>query len=86
MRMPTRSDTISCLAPDRFGTETHEGRSVIAHELTHVVQQSSADAGVHQSHEGDGFSLGSIAPAQPGVTAIQRKAKRSGASRRPNSP
>lgn len=28
---------------DRFAPETHEGKQLIAHELTHVVQQSAAD-------------------------------------------
>ena len=36
----------------RFAPETHEGRRLIAHELTHVVRQLSAD----QSSVGQGLS------------------------------
>lgn len=41
---------------DRFAPETQEGRRLLAHELTHVVQQSSAD-GIHtgQSDEKRGL-------------------------------
>jgi hypothetical protein len=66
------------LGADRFGTETHEGRRMIAHELTHVVQQSSADGNsVNQRHQPRGFSGAVISPSQPGVIGLQRKAKRS---------
>src|SRR5262245_24898589 len=66
------------LCADRFGTETHEGRRMIAHELTHVVQQSSADGNsVDQPHQPRGFSGAVISPSQPGVIGLQRKAKRS---------
>src|SRR5262249_18274411 len=66
------------LGMDRFGTETHEGRRMIAHELTHVVQQSSANENaVAQSNERRGFSPGLISPRQPAVTMVQRQVKRS---------
>jgi Domain of unknown function (DUF4157) len=74
------------LGADRRGTETYEGRSVIAHELTHVVQQSSADGGVHQNNERDGFSPSSISQPKPGVTTLQRKAKRSPGESPPQQP
>lgn len=41
----------------RFAPETHEGQRLIAHELTHVVQQSGADGkGVGPSHLKGGLS------------------------------
>jgi hypothetical protein len=41
----------------RFAPSTHEGRGLIAHELTHVVQQSDADGiRVGQSNEKHGLS------------------------------
>jgi hypothetical protein len=53
---------------DRLRPATHEGRWLIAHELTHVVQQSSADGiSFGQSHEKRGLSP----VARVGV-AIQR--------------
>ena len=36
----------------RFAPGTHEGRRLIAHELTHVVQQSGADASSNETHPG----------------------------------
>lgn len=50
---------------DRFAPRTHAGRRLIAHELTHVVQQR-ADAGVLQCElevedfEGGDFSIGTL--------------------------
>ena len=64
------------LGADRLETETHEGRRVIAHELTHVVQQSSADTSTHQDNEARGFFNNSISTAQPAATTLQRKPKR----------
>ena len=40
--MRTQWDTTLCLVRVVFA-RTHEGRRLIAHELTHVVQQSGAD-------------------------------------------
>jgi hypothetical protein len=40
----------------RFAPGMHEGRRLLAHELTHVVQQSGA-AGVHVGQNGDQLSL-----------------------------
>ena len=43
----------------RFAPGTHEGRRLIAHELTHVVQQSGADGiGASQSNGKRGCSFG----------------------------
>ena len=66
------------LGSDRFGTDTHEGRRMIAHELTHVVQQSSVGRNdVAQSNEGRGFSPGLLSLPQPVAATVQRKAKHS---------
>jgi len=66
------------LGDGRFDAKTHEGRRLIAHELTHVVQQSNADqSSVHESHQLRGSSGAVIAPSQPGVIGLQRKTKRS---------
>ncbi len=43
----------------QFAPTTHAGRRLLAHELTHVVQQSGAEAG----HPGPGESEGRRAPA-----------------------
>jgi hypothetical protein len=52
----------------RFAPGTHEGRRLIAHELTHVVQQSAADAiRVGQSNEKRGLS-----PISVGFPTISR--------------
>lgn len=40
---------------DRFAPGTHEGRRLIAHELTHVVQQSGAAEGSGVANAGLGF-------------------------------
>ena len=74
------------LGAGRFGTETQEGRRVIAHELTHVLQQSGADGSIHQNREDRGSSHGLISPPQPMVATVQRKVKRSGAQSRPQRP
>jgi hypothetical protein len=59
-----------------LGTGMHERRQMIAHELAHVVQQSSADGnGVAQWNGGRDFSPGSILSPQPVITTLQRKAK-----------
>jgi hypothetical protein len=56
----------------RFAPETPEGRRLIAHELTHVVQQSGANGTrVGQSHEKSGLSPVSI-------TSITRRIQRNG--------
>ena len=51
----------------RFAPETHEGRRLIAHELTHVVQQTGADGNrVGRSDETRGLSsvpLAGLAPS-----------------------
>lgn len=57
----------------RFAPGTHEGRRLIAHELTHVVQQSGSDGiRVGQSNGERGLSpIGSCAPFSGAV--VQRK-------------
>ncbi len=54
----------------RFASETQEGRRLLAHELTHVVQQSSTD-GIHtgQSDEKRGLSPVSLHPVLQRDTA-----------------
>jgi hypothetical protein len=56
----------------RFVPGTHEGRRLIAHELTHVVQQSGSD-GIHGGHSDVRWGLHPIS-VQQGATghAIQR--------------
>ena len=41
-----------------FAPESHEGRKLIAHELTHVVQQTGA-AGIHAGQRGEKLTLSS---------------------------
>lgn len=48
----------------RFAPVTHDGRRLIAHELTHVVQQSGAD-GMNLSQSNDKRGLSPIAMAAP---------------------
>ena len=50
----------------QFAPGTHEGRRLIAHEMTHVVQQSGAD-GMNVGQNNDKRGLSSIAPG------LQRK-------------
>ena len=45
----------------RFAPGTHEGRRLIAHELTHVVQQSGSD----EIHVGQGDEKRSLSPITP---------------------
>jgi|GEM_PF-3481886 len=50
----------------RFAPGTHEGRRLVAHELTHVVQQSGSDATrLDQSDENRGLSLIPTIPTHP---------------------
>lgn len=48
-------------AAGRFAPGTHEGRRLIAHELTHVVQQSGSDG----IHVGQGNEKRGLSPASP---------------------
>ena len=64
------------LGADGFAAETHERRRVIAHELTHVVQQSSTDISTYQGTGKRGFFSSSISTTQPAVKTLQRKPKR----------
>ena len=48
----------------RFAPGTHEGRRLIAHELTHVVQQS----GVHGTPAGQGNEKGGLSPKAVSIT------------------
>jgi hypothetical protein len=46
-------------AAGRFAPGTHDGRRLLAHELTHVVQQSGADTvRVRQSNDARGLTIG----------------------------
>jgi hypothetical protein len=57
----------------RFAPGTHEGRRLLAHELTHVVQQSGTD-GVRANRFGDGAASDSARPrTQRPTRLIQRK-------------
>jgi hypothetical protein len=56
----------------RFAPGTHEGRRLIAHELTHVVQQSGADA-TYPGQEHEQHGLLPIRPRQTTQTSIQRQ-------------
>jgi hypothetical protein len=50
----------------RFAPGTHEGRRLLAHELTHVVQQSRVDGnGFRQSDQRRGLSPISVSQLQP---------------------
>ena len=53
----------------RFAPGTHDGRRLIAHELTHVVQQSGMD-GMSVSQSNDKCGLSSIAPGLQRQPAI----------------
>jgi Domain of unknown function (DUF4157) len=59
---------------DRFAPGTHEGRRLIAHELTHVAQQSSAEEiGANQSDEKRSLSpISRVQQEAPGPI-VQRK-------------
>ncbi len=61
-----------------FSPGTHEGRRLLAHELTHVVQQSGA-AGIHRGQMDEGPKRSDLAPvsAAPGLV-IQRQPSGSG--------
>ena len=55
----------------RFAPGTHEGRRLIAHELTHVVQQSGSDGiRVGQSNEKRGLSPDYYAVANGGAAQV----------------
>jgi hypothetical protein len=49
----------------RFAPETHEGRRLLSHELTHVVQQSGADA-IRTGQDTEKRGLSPISPAAAG--------------------
>jgi hypothetical protein len=75
----------------QFAPETHEGRRLIAHELTHVVQQSGAD-GIYTGQVNEKRGLPSIASGHTdasgdgGQPSVQRKpeSKESGPDRARN--
>lgn len=48
----------------QFAPGTYEGRRLIAHELTHVVQQSGSD-GIHDGQDGEKCGLSTITPKAP---------------------
>ncbi len=54
-----------------FAPETHEGRRLIAHELTHVVQQAGAD-GMSVSRNNTQRGLSPISPRLSSKAALQR--------------
>lgn len=56
----------------RFAPGTREGLRLIAHELTHVVQQSGADA-TYTGQEHEQHGLPPIRPRQTTQTSIQRQ-------------
>ena len=69
----------------QYAPQTHEGRTLLAHELTHVMQQRSADidrAPLGVSHPGDALELAADATAE---TVVRGSAPVSavGASRAP---
>ncbi len=66
-------------AAGRYAPTTGEGRRLIAHELTHVVQQSNAHGNsVSQRTSGTALSPGSVSQPQAAVDAtLQRKEQRS---------
>jgi hypothetical protein len=49
-----------------FTPATHEGRRLLAHELTHVVQQSGADG----IHAGQGNGPGVLSPVSPSISSV----------------
>ncbi len=50
----------------QYHPETEAGKRLLAHELTHVVQQGDSSAGLVQNHRGSGPAI-----SQPGVRAEQ---------------
>ncbi|MFO0699075.1 MAG: DUF4157 domain-containing protein [Nitrospira sp.] len=54
-----------------FSPETHAGRRLIAHELTHVTQQSGAE-GTYAGQSYDGRGLSSVNRPSPVTSVIQR--------------
>jgi hypothetical protein len=55
-----------------FAPGTHEGRRLLAHELTHVVQQSGAD-GVRAGQSNDKHSLSGLSPNVPEVVHVAQQ-------------
>jgi uncharacterized protein DUF4157 len=51
----------------RFSPETHEGRRLIAHELVHIVQQSSSDA-IRLGHDDEKPGLSAPAGVSPALS------------------
>ena len=66
-------------AAGRYAPTTSEGRRLIAHELTHVVQQSNAPVtSVNERSDGTGRSAGSISrPQTAAAPTLQRQERRS---------
>jgi hypothetical protein len=61
--------------PGEFAPRTNEGRKLLAHELTHVVQQGKATSNVARSHaflQRAPFGLASVGkPTEYGTTAVR---------------
>jgi hypothetical protein len=64
----------------QFAPMTHDGRRLIAHELTHVVQQSNSD-GIRVGQINSKRDLSPIAVQPAGVARIQRQSAKPGADR-----
>ena len=60
-------------APGRFAPGTHEGRRLLAHELTHVVQQSGA-AGIRVGHSHEIYDVSPVIPLSAAKSGMVQRA------------
>jgi hypothetical protein len=60
-------------ATGRFAPGTHEGRRLIAHELTHVVQQSGAE-GIRMGQSNEIYGLSPVIPLSAAKSGIVQRA------------